>query len=65
MWQSLFETIGKAFDFFGGLIKRKQSPDMTPSPPLDDEDPQAARAGAAAGAAANEASHIAGPPKNP
>ena len=58
MWQSLFETIGKAFDFFGRLFSRKQ-PEQPPEPlePLE-QDVQAARAGTAAGAAAHEAGHI-------
>lgn len=61
MWQSLFETIGKAFDFFGRLLSRKQA---EPAEPIEQpEDPDTARSGTAAGAAAHEASHIAGPPK--
>jgi len=60
MWQSLFETVGKAFDFFGRLLSRKQ-PEQPPEPL--EQDVQAARAGTAAGAAAHEASKIAGPPK--
>lgn len=58
MWQSLFETLGKAFDFFGRLLSRKQ-PEQPPEQlePLE-QDAQAARAGTAAGAAAHDAGHI-------
>lgn len=60
MWKTLFETISKVLDFV--RFWREES---TPDPSTTEEEPNPAtqREGTAAGAAANEASHIAGPPK--
>jgi hypothetical protein len=53
-WESLFDAIGRGFDFFSGLLSRKSEPE----PPTEQPDPEAERAGSAAGAAAHEAGHI-------
>lgn len=54
-WTALFNLLGKTVEFASGLLSTRKK--VPPSEPIDAE---AARAGTAAGAAANEASHIQG-----
>jgi hypothetical protein len=53
-WKGLFDAIGRGFDFFSELLSRESEPE----PPAETADPEAGRAGTAAGAAAHEAGHI-------
>lgn len=55
MWTALFQAIAEGFKALGSIFGKK-------SPPAEPVDDAAARAGTAAGAAANEASHRAGKP---
>lgn len=58
-WTALFGAITAGFKFLGGLFSKKQTASTEPV------DAQAARAGTAAGAAANTASHTAGKERVP
>jgi hypothetical protein len=60
MWKSLFETISKVLDFVR-FWREESTPE--PSAPQEEINPATQREGTAAGAAAYEASKIAGPPK--
>lgn len=60
-WAALLGAITAGFNFFGELLGKKKPT------PVEEEpvDAQAARAGTAAGAAANTASHTAGKERVP
>lgn len=55
LWIAFFQAFKSLFDFASNLVSPKQ-------PTTSDVDAEAQRAGSAAGAAANHASHIAGEP---
>lgn len=59
MWASLFAAIGEGFRTIASLWGKNPEPPPIATDPLDAD---AARAGTAAGAAANHAGHIAGRP---
>jgi hypothetical protein len=59
MWSALFAAVGEGFRMVSSLWGKSPAPEPQPEP----VDSSAARAGTAAGAAANHASHIAGPKK--
>jgi len=59
-WAALLGAITAGFNFFGELFKKK--PTVVEEEPVD---AQASRAGTAAGAAANTASHSAGKQRVP
>lgn len=62
MWSGLFQMLAAGFNLVTALVTKKKDP-----PPQQDVDAQAARQGTASGAAAYEASKIAGrhPRNNP
>jgi hypothetical protein len=62
MWDAIFSLLGKGLDLAKGLIGSGKSAGSAVV--ADTENPSAARAGTAAGAAANHASHVVGPPKS-
>lgn len=55
MWEAIFAAIAAGFQFFGKLLPTGSKVAAAE----DVSDPPAARVGTAAGAAANEAAHIA------